>query len=637
MFSTFTCLGFALLTLNFALPTVGTGSVISITQSDFEDGSYIISEPGYYQLAEHIVFRPLFKESDLGDAAPELTMYPVEDQEKGTGKYSARAFSLGFFAAIVIQAEDVVLDLNGKNLSQSSIHAATQRFFALIELSSAPFPPRNGPANFGTSQFIPSRNVTIENGNLGLSSHHGIHGNLNQDITLRNLVISNFEVAGISLNQVSDLKVESVDIMDSRRDVPISGRLSQAIFGLQALSVHLNLNSKALSSETSELLMAQSALRKSVSTVLKQIYSGENVDNKLFATLTEGLPDGSFVGGILINPKVFVGDKLVTDELNSSAVDIKDVSVKRLSISPIEQSTLMLEGGSIGGYGSGHIQDMIGAVFDLDSCYSLENGEYVPNDLADFQIAMARYGHACLENVKACGASSGEIALMRRNTITEAIISWSEGLMSGEDMTELYSFQPNRDYMFHTNKGAIGLKLSGTRGMTVDNLEVSHLENHASESQRGYHVRNNLDYTGFQVKGISMSSSVNIVGRLEVNRLWSLVPNQIFCVDYLNNVNSSGVSIDSLQGFTTSSSLPGLLPKVNPLLTYRVQEDTCEASEGWKAFGIASLVMLLLVVTVVLLLQCRLWNRRKSTGKVMRQKKSSSPIGESFTQDIRLS
>ena len=162
--------------------------VITLQQTDFAAGAYIITMPGTYQLSTDILFKPT---GILSNAAPEQWMFP----DTSTAPYSASPFRLGHFAAIIIQADGVTLDLNGKKLSQSVEHALVQRFFSLIELSSSPFPPNVGPAAFGTAVgFEVATNVIIKNGKLGRSSHHAIHGNNNVGVTLSNLDISDFEV-----------------------------------------------------------------------------------------------------------------------------------------------------------------------------------------------------------------------------------------------------------------------------------------------------------------------------------------------------------------------------------------------------------------------------------------------------------
>ena len=55
------------------------------------------------------------------------------------------AYHLGFFAAITVESDDVILDLNGKSLKQSKLHNLQQRFYSHIELASAPFIPKQGP------------------------------------------------------------------------------------------------------------------------------------------------------------------------------------------------------------------------------------------------------------------------------------------------------------------------------------------------------------------------------------------------------------------------------------------------------------------------------------------------------------
>ena len=73
-------------------------SAIALHQSDFDSGTFRIRKPGYYYLAENITFDPIpkfeFKRADK----------PVHG---------------GWFAAISIETEHVVLDLNTKTLESS--------------------------------------------------------------------------------------------------------------------------------------------------------------------------------------------------------------------------------------------------------------------------------------------------------------------------------------------------------------------------------------------------------------------------------------------------------------------------------------------------------------------------------------
>lgn len=127
---------------------------------------------------------------------------------------------MGYFAAIIIQTSDVVIDLMGHEIKQSLSFYFRQRFYSHIELGSAPFVPRFGPHDF-SSKFKRASRVTIKNGTLGLSSHHGIHGNECSHIRIENLRIRDFEVGGININEGRNITVENVEVGPSSDKVAI--------------------------------------------------------------------------------------------------------------------------------------------------------------------------------------------------------------------------------------------------------------------------------------------------------------------------------------------------------------------------------------------------------------------------------
>ena len=189
-----------------------------IRQEHFSDGTLIIDTAGgNFKLGENIEFKPnpvgtLTTKADAGLVLPDeptaseimaldaslagrplLSQYDLDGPGPDQG-YDPAAFGIGFFSAIAIPADNVTLDLNGYTLEQSEEHALLQRFYANIELGSAPFIPGQGPHDFG-STFDPAKNVAILNGTLGLSSHHGIHGNSNENVTIQGIDFEDFEVA----------------------------------------------------------------------------------------------------------------------------------------------------------------------------------------------------------------------------------------------------------------------------------------------------------------------------------------------------------------------------------------------------------------------------------------------------------
>ena len=196
---------------------------INIRQHHFDNGTVRITTPGIYTLQEDIVFEP----------NPQNDFMPTGNQIM-SGQYPVGlngAYHLGFFAAITVECEDVVLNLNNYSVKQSKLHYLQQRFYANIELASAPFIPKQGPGAFSTeSTYKSAENILIKNGTLGLSSHHGIHGNTIKGVILQNLTVKNFEIAGIALNGGKDSFLDNIKLENTKLDVPISAKYSQARF-----------------------------------------------------------------------------------------------------------------------------------------------------------------------------------------------------------------------------------------------------------------------------------------------------------------------------------------------------------------------------------------------------------------------
>ena len=135
---------------------------------NFDDGTFIIDRPGAYKLCEDITFGPNGPAPGQTPAADAFD--PIFD-----GTYDENAFGLGFFAAIAIASPNVDLYLNEHTIQQSRGHALMQRFFAVVELASAPFISGVGPAEFvGDATLEAASNIRIVGpGTIGRSSHHG--------------------------------------------------------------------------------------------------------------------------------------------------------------------------------------------------------------------------------------------------------------------------------------------------------------------------------------------------------------------------------------------------------------------------------------------------------------------------------
>ena len=128
----------------------------------------------------------------------------------------------GFFAGITIECNDVILDLNHHELRMSRPFYYQQPYFSIIELASQPFLPQQGPGFFGADPRFAS-NVLIKEGTLGLSSHHGIHGNNNRDIRIENVVVHNFQTHGIQINGFDGVSIVDTEIGPSSERAYLNG------------------------------------------------------------------------------------------------------------------------------------------------------------------------------------------------------------------------------------------------------------------------------------------------------------------------------------------------------------------------------------------------------------------------------
>ena len=189
--------------------------IYRLHQKDFNDGTYRITNPGYYKIMEDITFD--FK-SNYDSPNSEGAWFPTVDQiSEYPGAGQARdAYYYGFFAGITIECDDVTLNLNGHTLQQSLAFMTQQGFFSIIEVGSQPFLPGQGIGFFGANPALPN-DIIIQNGILGLTSHHGIHGNYNKNVLIENIQVKDFGTHGIQFNGFENLVLRNVEIGPSTK------------------------------------------------------------------------------------------------------------------------------------------------------------------------------------------------------------------------------------------------------------------------------------------------------------------------------------------------------------------------------------------------------------------------------------
>ena len=541
-----------------------------LTQADFEEGTLIINTSGTYILQEDISFNP--QSASLLKTDASRASFPLRSQMKSSGGiYDDAAYYLGFFAAIVVQTNNVVIDLNGFRLEQSAEHALLQRFFSIIELANMPFLPTQGPHTFG-SEFIAAKNVTIRNGVLGRSAHHGIHGNGNYRILIQDIEFEDFEVGAVALNGASDLRIEHCTAK-SRVDVPVMGVFSAAQFikpYLQYLvmtgsTTTLNIGGKAGLTAAE----AEEQIRNAVNAVHDDVivrgkgWIDEDVHPEEFALFHNpmGVVDGNAYG-FLLNPLgVAVGGfpfiPKNEDTECSNDVELEDVQVLRLKASITEVIALDRNGAAA--------IDAVGSVFQVWNRHPVTGDPITISSLADTE---AVYVGNVLSNAQALVAKAalngdfdGSYISVSRLSIDQGIIDWIEADPETTEATlahlvgEPKGYLCNGDSMFHVNKGVIAFRMDGVRKLRLNDVLAQNIENvgECGSPLVGKYIKSHPDatlpgYGGACTRGYSFSGSQDI----QIKSAWAMnvraKGGSAIGFDFLTNtqdvdIKSSGISV----------------------------------------------------------------------------------------------
>lgn len=462
---------------------------IYLSQKDFKEGTYIIDKPGYYILQEDIVFHP----------NPDNDYLPKPHQSK----YATLGYSLGFFSCLVIAAKDVYLNLNGFSISASEEFVLAQRFFSIIELADAPFIKGQGPGTFSNTLKY-AENVIIGNGKLGKSSHHGIHGNLANNVLLENLVIADFEFVGIALNGGHCIVLKDIEIGPNKQDVPVLATYSAARFA-KLFTNHVLLKNVLPGSVSETLKGKLNVLQHEMDETLADIQANSRVNSDLFRNESK-LPDGNVYGvlikdeGFAVNDFVTPNDAMIGKKSQTRNVFLYNVNVKNLRCRVDEVVALSTKGGT------GVTTDVAGSVLQIDKITF--DGKYKSTSLSELQLYLAQI------------ALDYKIPL-GKNNISSDILSWVNNV---EDISTVlrkgYRYKCGGDSMFHYNKGIIGFRFDDLNNLYLKKCSFNGLFNNAvlgNDKKAGNYIKchdqaKRNGYFGADATGINISycSDVNI-------------------------------------------------------------------------------------------------------------------------------
>lgn len=458
-------------------------AVVELYQKDFENGPYVITQSGKYILMEDIVFDPFpNKFEDIFDS---LASFPDFNHN----------FVLGYFAAIIIYGTNIELNLGGHTLRQSFLHNHQQRFFSLIELADRPFMPGQGPANFGTP-LSGCTNVMIHNGVLGLSSHHGIHGNNPTNINIQNLVIYDYEVAGISINGGNHVNISNVEIRQNYKNILVNGLFSNAIFTVKKLMIKEQQEPTAVVQTymgAIGITQIKDRLKQSVIDAYTDIVNDVDVgttnpDSKFYFNPSK-LTDGNCYGISFNSQGLLVNEYKKEFEKGSNNITLVNVSISDIDCKPTEVLAIV-------NTPYNHLGD------NPQTLNTVNKGPF--GDVINYWKAVNDEGQFTVENNPLI------LAQILTGTVCRQLLEWIEtGSKDFKARLSTVSILNNLDIMAHVMKGTIGLFLSSVENVTCKIIKINSIHNQSDVGNDEY-TQTGHNYIGGRTCGVLVASSQNV-------------------------------------------------------------------------------------------------------------------------------
>jgi len=501
--------------------------VYELWQSDFANGTYRIRKSGTYKIMEDITFD--FNAGDPTEPSADPSWWPQAEQIKeypGAGT-TRDAYYLGFIAGITVEVDDVVIDLNNHGISMSRALYYQQRFFSCISLKSVAFPLNQGPGFFGMEPKY-ANNVVIKNGAIGLSSHHGIHGHFNSNVTLEKLHVHSFETHGIQMSHFQDLRIRNVEIGPSSTVAYLKGEYAYARWTVAQLDrimdsgefndiFPLQFDGRAEALEFEDIV---ERLRDLMDMAFVYVIGEAEFDDddedwataKALFINEDGLPYGAVMYGLFLNlyfSNVFT--------IHPSIKHAENATIENLKIHGLHHKTV--EYLRMDKYHSAMYRNQFNAPLDARMVLGdqIEAGDDIVWADVHYEGSALTDAEILLSLVTNDWGEQGLIMIDQNYT------DWVQGRHQWDDSTA--AGHPylgcNNDRMAHVPKGVMGIRMDGADGVVFSGLEISDLREYSEmgsdlcgEYFDGYYMKfigggNTLQnvpylygYTGNMVHGI---------------------------------------------------------------------------------------------------------------------------------------
>jgi len=475
--------------------------VTYLTQNDFKHGTYRIRQCGHYVLSEDVVVNfnpPSEQEQRNADFSPnridgELFWFPTrqqsvhDDEYPGLYTYSG-SYSLGFFAAITIESDHVIVDLNGYSLSMHRTFYLQQRFFSLIELAAKQFVPLQGPSTWGWTHEYYCNECEIRGpGTLGLTSHHAVHGNNAQNVYIHDLHVQYFDVAGIACNGCQSVRIEDVVIGPQNNAIPTLGRYTHARAFLPRLQHLAHTFGEQRIQFYGRAEMSVSELCTRLIRQMDMIYfnwvQGTEYDvddaewiaaQKLFKN-EAGWMDGGSSYGLVIN-----GAGAAVVGIGARTTRTQNITLNGVEIFGIyNQAIEKIKFGLPSGTTRGILFDAIDWLSVVDQVKDRSRTQYIGDAYTDVQFAAAKFIDSWYYR-NSFFVAPQEVAFVFK------------GNSNKTNYPFLYIFPPRDDYwndplywgcgtdiQLHSNKGAIGMMVNGAQHSRFNDIYIHDVHNWA--------------------------------------------------------------------------------------------------------------------------------------------------------------
>ena len=380
-------------------------------------------------------------------------------------------YHLGFFAAITVEVDNVIIDLNGYTIQQSELHKLQQRFYANIELANSPFIPNQGPSSFiGIGGYRAANYVLVMNGTSSSTSHHGIHSNTANNVVLHNLKFNKFEVAGIALNGTTNAVFNNLTIENNDKNIPVLSTYSQARFIRKFLNAAKDVKPDLKLTDTKTIKTIITNIQNDLDTTFNQFKNNKTIPNNYFKNNNEEY-DGNVYGIVLNVNGVVINDFIrerTSEMIGNTNIYLNNIIINNISSTPVEIIGLNSNPISDTAYG-GRVQ--VGPLGDVLQIEHIQNtdGTYKSNSLSDAQIILAEPSYTGPKGT---------------NNIIDKIVQWAKNEITlssfiGSENGKFY-YTGGGDSMNHVMKGNIGLFISAGQNINGNKILINNIKSNGN-------------------------------------------------------------------------------------------------------------------------------------------------------------